>query len=499
MVVAAAGAPARTRSELVSGLLAQTAEAAPGALAVACGERRMTYAELAAEVDRLAAGLAAAGVGPGDAVALLAAPGTPSLLGILGILGAGAVAVPMSPASKPAELRFCVEDSGARVVLTDGSLEAAPPPSARVLVLDDVLGAGRHAAPVSVAVAPDADALFLYSAGATGRPKRVPRTHRQLVAESRSVVAALELTPEDSVFSALPLFHAYGLGCCLLAALRSGASLLFAGDRIPFALDRARVLALLEHAGATVFPAVPFHLRVLAEAPGAARLSGLRLCLSAGNALPRATFEAFTAAFGVTPRQLYGCTEAGAVTANIDGDPVRTAGSVGRALDGVELAVVGADGAPVETGRLGEITIRSEAMTRGYAGVDPVVNRDAFPGGAFLTGDRGRLDAEGRLWLTGRRKRLIDVRGDKVDPVEVEDVLAVHPKVREVVVVGVQGPVEGEDLVKAVVVADGTCGARELVRFCRERLADHKAPQLVEFCEEIPRSPLGEVLRKYLV
>ena len=146
MVVAAAGAPARTRSELVSGLLAQTAEAAPGALAVACGERRMTYAELAAEVDRLAAGLAAAGVGPGDAVALLAAPGTPSLLGFLGILGAGAVAVPMSPASKPAELRFCVEDSGARVVLTDGSLEAAPPPSARVLALDDVLGAGRHAA-----------------------------------------------------------------------------------------------------------------------------------------------------------------------------------------------------------------------------------------------------------------------------------------------------------------------------------------------------------------
>jgi long-chain acyl-CoA synthetase len=247
----------------------------------------------------------------------------------------------------------------------------------------------------------------------------------------------------------------------------------------------------------TVFPAVPFHLRVLADAPGGADLSGLRLCLSAGNALPRATFEAFTAAFGVTPRQVYGCTEAGAVTANLDGDARATCGSVGRALDGVTVAVVDPGGNPVEAGHHGEVTIRSAAMTRGYAGAEG--DAAAFPGGAFLTGDRGRLDADGRLWLTGRRKRLIDVRGDKVDPVEVEDVLAVHPRVRDVVVVGAQSTVEGEELVKAVVVADGPCAARELVRFCRERLADHKAPRIVEFREEIPRSPLGEVLRKYLV
>jgi long-chain acyl-CoA synthetase len=120
-------------------------------------------------------------------------------------------------------------------------------------------------------------------------------------------------------------------------------------------------------------------------------------------------------------------------------------------------------------------------------------------GDRFATGDRGRLDEDGRLFITGRRKLLIDVRGDKVDPIEVEDVLAVHPKVREVVVVGVPSAIEGEELIKAVVVAENGCGERELIRFCRERLANYKVPELVEFRDEIPRSSLGKVLRKYLV
>ncbi len=127
-----------------------------------------------------------------------------------------------------------------------------------------------------------------------------------------------------------------------------------------------------------------------------------------------------------------------------------------------------------------------------------VVNRQAFSDGWFRTGDRGRLDADGRLFITGRSKLLIDVMGDKVDPIEVEDVLAVHPKVREVVVVGVAGPVEGEQLLKAVVVADERCAERELIRYCQERLANYKVPRLVEFRDEIPRSALGKVLRNHL-
>jgi long-chain acyl-CoA synthetase len=224
----------------------------------------------------------------------------------------------------------------------------------------------------------------------------------------------------------------------------------------------------------------------------------VRLCFSAASALPRPIFDAFAQRFGVPIRQLYGFTEAGAVTANIDEDPWTTWRSVGRPLDGIGIEVLDETGAPVGPGHIGEIAVRSPALTRGYAGLDEL-NRSMFRDGAFLTNDRGRLDEDGRLHITGRKRMLIDVKGDKVDPIEVEDVLAVHPKVREVVVVGVESGAQGEDIIKAVVVPDGACQERELIRFARERLSNFKAPQMVEFRDEIPKSPSGEVLRKYLV
>jgi long-chain acyl-CoA synthetase len=155
-------------------------------------------------------------------------------------------------------------------------------------------------------------------------------------------------------------------------------------------------------------------------------------------------------------------------------------------MPGIEVEVLDDAGKALAAGRIGEVAIRSPAMTRRF-------------GSPFLTGDRGRLDETGRLFITGRRKLLIDVMGDKVDPIEVEDVLAVHPRVREVVVVGIPGEAEGEELVKAVVVAEDGCGERELIRFCRERLANYKVPHLVEFRDVIPRNSLGKVLRKYLL
>ena len=281
--------------------------------------------------------------------------------------------------------------------------------------------------------AADDDAVFQYSSGSTGRPKRVPRTHRHLRAEADAYVAAIGLGPEDSIFCTIALFHTYGMGCCLLAAVRAGATLVVFDNPNPFVLQRGRALALLERERATVFPGVPFTFRVLAEASEEADLSSLRLCFSAAAALPRSTFKAFHERFDVPVRQLYGCTEAGCVTVNVDEDPHATAASVGTPLNGVELRIVDEAGEPVEEGRIGDVLIRSVAMTPGYAGEQ---NGEAFADGWFASGDRGRIDQDGRLFLTGRVKRLIDVRGDKVDPVEVEDVLAVHPKVADVVVVG---------------------------------------------------------------
>jgi long-chain acyl-CoA synthetase len=247
-----------------------------------------------------------------------------------------------------------------------------------------------------------------------------------------------------------------------------------------------------------VFPGVPFTFRVLAEASEEADLSSLRLAFSAAAALPRSTFQAFNSRFGVPVRQLYGCTEAGCVTVNVDDDAVATSDSVGTPIEGVELRIVDDSGNPVDAGRIGDVLIRSTAMTPGYA-ESTDLNAEAFRDGWFASGDRGRLDDQGRLVLTGRVKRLIDVRGDKVDPVEVEDVLAVHPKVAEVVVLGVESDVPGEETIKAVVVPAGEAQERELIRYCRERLADYKVPSKVEFREEIPTGPGGKVQRSALL
>jgi long-chain acyl-CoA synthetase len=288
------------------------------------------------------------------------------------------------------------------------------------------------------------------------------------------------------------------MGCCLLAAARTGSTLVLMEDATPFILKRDSVLQALESERATVFPAVPFTFRLLAEAPGSADLSALRLCVSASIALPRATFEAFKQRFGVSIRQMYGCTEAGAVTLNADEDPAANPTSVGQPLEGIELSIVDDEGNRLDAGRIGEVVIKSAAMAAGYGGMEEL-NARVFTDAGYRSGDRGRLDDEGRLFITGRTKLLIDAPGDKVDPIEVEDVLAVHPKVAEVVVVGVASDVAGEERIKAVVVAERPAEERELIRYCRERLADYKVPHLVEFRDEIPRNSAGKVLRKYLI
>ncbi len=496
----------------IGGLLARTATALPDQPALAFENDRITYGELHDRSQRVAAGLAADSLAAGDRVALLL-PNTPDFVtSFFAVTGLGAIAVPLSPLLKEAELEFHFRECRVGCVIAEPRRQAV----VRRIVsrLDwpvQLVSAGgaerqgrrledlaRQPAQDLPEPAADAHAMFQYSAGSTGRPKRVPRTHAELCTEAEGLASTAGLTPDDTILAAVPLFHTYGLGCCLAAAARSGATLRLLHERQPFALSRRRALELLGRGEATVFPAVPFMLRLLAEAPGSDELARLRLCFSAAAALPPSTFESFLDRFGIAIRQLYGCTETGTIAANLADDPVATARSVGRPLEHVDVRIVDSEGAPLDTGRIGEIAVRSGSMMRGYAG-DVDLNSAVFSDGYFRTGDRGRVDEAGNIFITGRTKLLIDVSGDKVDPIEVEDVLATHPKVREVVVVGVATERQGEEVVKAVAVSDGTCTDTELIRFCRERLANYKVPQQVEFRDEIPKSADGTVLRKYLV
>jgi long-chain acyl-CoA synthetase len=493
-------------------LLYGQAEAHPEHTALVYRDERISYAELVERIEGIASGLSQRGIGPGDAVGLALRDDPWFVTCFHAIAALGGRIVPVNPAFKQPELEFCFRAAGVRAVISDertagvcerivagfdrpAEVISASAAHGQSLTLDALLESGSSER--LPARRPEEIFVYQYSSGSTGRPKLVPRTHGQCTAEAE-LYAAIGLSAEDTIFSAIPLFHTYGMGASLFGGAVSGATVVLLEDPHPFLLRRHRALELIEAERATVFPGVPFNFRLMAEAPAGADLSSLRLCFSAGTALPRASFEAFGERFGVLVRQLYGSTETGIISANMSEDPVATFESVGVPLGDARVAIVDDDGEPLPEGELGEVTVKSPAATSGYAEMDEP-NRQAFRDGWYFTGDLGRVDDAGMLYLAGRKKLLIEVGGYKVDPIEVQDVVEAHPAIQEAIVVGVPGKAEGEELVKAVAVSDEGCDERELIAFCRERLANFKVPQMVEFRDEIPKNPLGKVLRKYLV
>lgn len=495
---------------MLATLLQENVDRIGSRTALVHGDRRLTHAALADEVDRVARGLLGHGVEPGDNV-LLVLPNVPEfVIGFFALARLGAAAVLLDVASKEHELTKAFRDCRPRAVLTDrrvaGTCHAVASALGQktvVVTIDDVpsgavpfheLGADG---PAALPALPEADTplVYQYSSGSTGRPKRVGRTHVHCLAEARLVPETLGLSEEDATLCIVPLFHAYGLGDGMLTAISSGAKLVLQSDAQPFLVRRQRTLELIGDEHVTMLPVVPFMVDLLASAPSTREITGLRYCFSAGNALPAAAAEAFLARFGVPARQLYGCTEAPSIAANLDDEP--RAESVGRPFHHVEVSIRDDEtDAELGTGQVGTVSVRTPVAASGYVDGSDV---ETFRNGWVYPGDDGRLDEDGRLTLVGRTRVFIDVVGHKVDPVEVEEVLLEHPAVREVVVVGTRTPPLDTDVVKAAVVPAEPCSERELMHFCATRLASFKVPQVVEFLDEIPRSPLGKVLRKELV
>lgn len=249
----------------------------------------------------------------------------------------------------------------------------------------------------------------------------------------------------------------------------------------------------------TVYPGSAFHFSLLAAMtprPGT-DLSSLRLCFSCGLGLPAEVEGRFRRRYGLPIFQMYGATECASATMNLEGDHERLVESAGRPMQGVEIRVFLDEDRVASAGETGEIAVRGPAVAKGYEDLPEMTGR-AFRDGWFRSGDTGRIDEEGNLWVTGRMKLMINAAGNKVDPLEVEEVLCAHEAVSEAVVVGVPGP-HAVELVKAVVVASGEVKDRELREHCSKRLAPYKVPRVFQFVERLPRSPTGKLLRKDLI
>jgi len=437
----------------------------------------------------------AGAVSEGDVVLLASPNDAQFVIAFLAILASGAKAFPVSPELTKTELLAAAEQAAPVAAMGTERVLAALRGKVRTLVRIDEASAPRPAT-VPEARDPGRGGLLLQSSGTTGKPKIAFRSAASLDAVADAMVEAIGFGPTDRVLLPIPLCHSYGIEHGLLAPVTAGSCV-----HLSHGFDLRLVLKELSEGGITIFPGVPFIFETLAQLAARPQpLSTLRRAYSAGGPLPARVFEAFKERSGVVVSQLYGATEIGSVTFNDSNragafDPA----SVGRPMRGVDIRILDVDDprpdGPLMHGVEGQVAVRANSMMEGYLNDDTT---GALLDGYFLTGDLGRVDGQGRLTLTGRIKLLIDVGGLKVNPLEVEEVLAQHPQVAACVVVPV--PVsETVSRLKAIVMPrdpDGPGPTPEsLRRFARDRLTAYKVPRLFELRKTLPRSPTGKVLR----
>jgi benzoate-CoA ligase family protein len=432
----------------------------------------ITYAELAALQDAAAVGLRARGLARGQRVALVLCDSPRFIAAFVGALKLGAIPVPLSTLARPDELAFMQRDSGAALTVTDA---------------DSDLAAERG--PIETAPTASDDLCFWqYSSGTTGAPKAVIHLHRRALfpAEAHGRHIA-HIGPDDRVYSTAKLFFSYGLNNSLVIPLAAGASVVLDPER--FTPHRAWRLIAAERP--TVLYSVPTaYAALLAAAEGGAPAdaSSLRLCVSAGEALPAPLAERWQRGFGLPILDGIGSTEIGYIAISNAADDV-TPGSSGRIIPGYEARVVDADG---EDATEGTLWIRGGSTALGYHD-RPDAMAATFRDGWVVTGDRYRV-VDGRYFHLGRDDDMLRVGAQWVSPLEVESVLLSHPGVAECAVVG---RADAEGLVKVcayVVLRDGT-PLSELEDVCAERLARHKRPRWIQAVGDLPKTATGKIQR----
>ncbi|HEY9558832.1 MAG TPA: AMP-binding protein [Acidimicrobiales bacterium] len=484
------------------------------AVALISRGRPTTYGELRSAAAGLAGGLAGLGVGPGDRVAIVAANNPGFVVAYLAVLAAGAVAVPLNPASPTPEIQRELGVVGARVVISGPSGRAAVAgldrgalPQLEHVVAGEGSGIeGALALEELVAGQPapiverhrDDLAVLMFTSGTAGSAKAAMLTHGNLLANLEQCQGhpARAQSPDDVVLGVLPLFHIFGLNVVLNLSLMAGATTLLI-ERF----DPQSALDAIRAHGVTVISGAPAMWTAWAALPGAPAdsFATVRLATSGAARLEESTRRAMQERFSFCLVEGYGLTEASPVVTTAIGDGDAPAGSIGVPLPGVEVRLIDSDGLDVLVGDPGELRVKGPNVFAGYWD-DPDATRAALTDDGWLrTGDVAVVDDDGFLFIVDRTKDLIIVSGFNVYPGEVEEVIAQHPAVAEVAVIGVPHPHSGE-AVKAFVVVrpDRSVDEDDVIAHCEAHLARYKCPQKVMFVDELARGATGKVLRQAL-
>ncbi len=514
----------------LASVLEQHVRRRPDRPAVVFGDQRLTYAELNAWANRIANGLAASGIGPGDHVAMLC-PNVPYFPAVYyGILKTGAVVVPLNVLLKPREIAYHLRDSEARaLVCFEGTAEfpmleaakaavAVVPGCRMVIALPRGAGAGPDdpdLVPLARLTANQPDsfdswpagaddtAVILYTSGTTGQPKGAELTHLNMVmnamVSAELCASARDERGECSTAVTLPLFHATAQTAQMNGFLHLGGKLVLLPRFEPAALVEA-----ISREAVTHWVGVPTMYWSLLEYARAndvdtsLLMRSLRLVNSGGAPMPVELMRDFEDAFGVRVVEGYGLSETAPIACFNHVDRPSKPGTVGQPIFCVDVMCVDDEDRPVKTGDRGEVVIRGHNVMKSYYR-QPVATAEVMRNGWFHTGDIGVIDEEGYVSIVDRKKDMILRAGFNVYPRELEEVLLTHPAIALAAVIGVADERLGEE-VKAVVVRKpgASLTEDELRAWCKEQFAAYKYPRLIEFRSELPMTATGKVLKREL-
>jgi len=463
----------------------------------------VTYSSLRKQVGMLACQLRSMGIQQSDRVGIVQPNGVESIISFLAVTIAG-TAAPLNPAYTSDEFEFYLDDTNAKGLITSDDVGA----DARNLIGNDILDIRVSSTSEGLVkftneniddyaqhdIAPSEDdiALVLHTSGTTSRPKRVPLRHRNLIVSVRNIVETYSLTSTDVSLCIMPLFHVHGLVASTLATLYSGGTIV-----VPPSFSPMGFWQLVKEHDVTWFSAVPTMFQSVLSRTRGKTVAGetkLRFIRSCSAALSPITLKEMEDVSGVPVVEAYGMTEAAhQMASNLLPPGQRVPGSVGQGT-GVKIAIMDEEDHLQPTGTIGEVVISGANVIDGYES-NAEANASSFVGQWFRTGDRGVLNEEGVLTLQGRLKELINRSGEKISPIEIDEVLLSHECVSEAVAFGVPHSVHGEEPVAAVVLKNDI-SERELINFCKEKIATFKVPRKIHIVESIPRTATGKIQRR---
>lgn len=410
----------------------------------------------------------------------------------------GRTVVPLNYLLKSSELEYVIADAELDAIVTVkpmiehvGSL----PANVKQIRLEDVSFKGFPPLRWSKSRPDDFVAVVLYTSGTSGKPKGVMLTATNLAANVSQCVAWADFTRDDVLLGVLPQFHSFGLTILTILPLSVGCKAIYTARFAP-----KKLLDLMRTHRPTAFIAIPSMYAALLHAKDAKAddFKSLRYMVSGGEPLPEATFKGFRDKLGVLLNEGYGLTETSPVT-NWCRPQEHKHKSVGRALPQIEEIIVGPNEQVLGRNQDGEVRIKGPNIMKGYYKLPEMTSQVFDANGYFKTGDMGRLDDDGHLYITGRIKEMLIIGGENVFPREIEEVLNQHPSVGASAVIGVMDESRGEVPIAFVELKDGAAfDETELRAFCRERIAQFKVPREIRLLEKLPRNPTGKIMRREL-